>query len=191
LPGAAERRAGRLDLSVPVLVVIGLFLCVLVLLPLGWLVWYSITDQDGALTFENFLRLALDPAFATPYLTAFEIAAAVALGACAAAPPLAWLVARTDLPLRRTIRAFVTASFVTPPFLGAIAWEILAAPNSGILNQWGRALFGLDPYTKLLDIYTATGVVFVMACYAFPYVFVLVANALDNIPGELEDASAI
>ena len=76
-----QKVAGRLDLSVPVLVLIGLFLCVLVLLPLGWLVWYSITDQDGALTFENFLRLALDPAFATPYLTAFEIAAGVALGA--------------------------------------------------------------------------------------------------------------
>ena len=30
-----------------------------------------------------------------------------------------------------------------------------------------------------------------MACYSFPYVFVLVANALDNIPAELEDASAI
>ena len=186
-----QRVAGRLDLSVPVLVLIGLFLCVLVLLPLGWLVWYSITDKDGTLTLANFLRLALDPAFATPYLTAFEIAAAVALGACAAATPLAWLVARTDLPLRRTIRAFVTASFVTPPFLGAIAWEILAAPNSGVLNQWLRALFGLDAYTQIFNIYSAGGLVFVMACYAFPYVFVLIANALDNIPGELEDASAI
>ena len=191
LPRAVERRARGFDLSVPVLVLIGLFLCVLVLLPLGWLVWYSITDKDGVLTAANFLRLALDPAFATPYLTAFEIAAAVALGACAAATPLAWLVARTDLPLRRTIRAFVTASFVTPPFLGAIAWEILAAPNSGVLNQWLRALFGLDPYTQIFNIYSASGLVFVMACYAFPYVFVLIANALDNIPGELEDASAI
>src|SRR4029078_7273081 len=28
-------------------------------------------------------------------------------------------------------------------------------------------------------------------CYTFPYVFVLVANALDRTPGELEDASSI
>jgi iron(III) transport system permease protein len=115
----------------------------------------------------------------------------VAAGAAAVATPLAWLVARTDLPLRRSIRALVTASFVTPPFLGAIAWEILAAPNSGILNQWYRAVLGLEPYEHLFDIYTAEGLVFVMACYSFPYVFVLVANALDNIPAELEDASAI
>jgi iron(III) transport system permease protein len=143
------------------------------------------------LTPGNFVRLAIDPTFVAPYLTAIEIAASVALGAAAASLPLAWLVARTDLPLRRTIRALVTASFVTPPFLGAIAWEILAAPNSGLLNQLYRALFGADQYEHLFDIYTTTGVVFVMACYSFPYVFVLVANALDNIPGELEDASAI
>jgi hypothetical protein len=35
-------------------------------------------------------------------------------------------VARSDLPGRGVVRALVTASFVTPPFLGAIAWEILA-----------------------------------------------------------------
>jgi iron(III) transport system permease protein len=186
-----ERTQRYFDPSLPVLVLLALFLCVLVLLPLGWLAWYSITDKDGALTPGNFVRLARDPTFVGPYLTALEIATGVALAACTAALPLAWLVARTDLPLHRTIRALVTASFVTPPFLGAIAWEILAAPNSGVLNQWARVLFGLDPYDHLFNIYTAAGLVFVMACYSFPYVFVLVANALDNIPGELEDASAI
>src|SRR5258708_1709727 len=84
------------------------------------------------------------------------------------------------------------ASFVTPPFLGAIAWAILAAPNSRILNQWYRLVFRLDASAApLFDIYTPEGLVFVMACYAFPYVFVLVANAIERLPGDLEDASAI
>jgi iron(III) transport system permease protein len=191
LPRTGERSARHLDLSGPVMVLLALFLCGLVLLPLGWLVWYSVTDKDGALTAANFVNLATDPSFATPYLTALEIAISVALGAAAAALPLAWLVARTDLPLRRFIRALVTASFVTPPFLGAIAWEILAAPNSGILNRIARDLFGLGEYEHIFNIYTAPGVVFTMACYSFPYVFVLIANALDNIPADLEDASAI
>jgi iron(III) transport system permease protein len=162
-----------------------------VVLPLGWLVWYSVTDKNGAPTLANFVRLATDPTFTGPYLTAAAIASTVALGASIAALPLAWLVARSDLPLRRTIRALVTAAFVTPPFLGAIAWEILAAPNSGILNQWYRALPGVDEYDHLFDIYSAPGIAFTMACYSFPYVFVLVANALDNIPADLEHASAI
>jgi iron(III) transport system permease protein len=190
-----QRRALRIgwhpDLSAPLFVLIGGFLCGLVLLPLGWLGWYSVTDANGALSLANFTRLATNPTFVGPYLTALGIAASVAAGASASAIPLAWLVARTDLPLRGAIRALVTASFVTPPFLGAIAWEILAAPNSGILNQWYRAIFGLDPYEHLFDIYTAEGLVFVMACYSFPYIFVLLTNALDNIPAELEEASAI
>jgi iron(III) transport system permease protein len=191
LPRTGARAIRRVDLSLLVIVLIALLLCGLVLLPLGWLLWYSVTDNDGAPTAANFVRLASDPSFAAPYLTALEIAVSVALGAAAAALPLAWLVARTDLPLRRLIRALVTASFVTPPFLGAIAWEILAAPNSGILNRIARDLFGLGEYEHVFNIYTASGVVFTMACYSFPYVFVLVANALDNIPAELEDASAI
>src|SRR6202045_4436732 len=188
---AAAPRRVRLDASLPVLGVLALVLCVLVLLPLGWLLWYGFTDKLGAPTLANFARLATDRSFAGPFLSTIGIALGVAGLSCIVATPLAWLVARTDMPCHRLVRLLVMASFVTPPFLGAIAWEILAAPNSGLLNQWYRELLGLDPYAHLFDIYTVEGLTFVMACYAFPYVFVLVANALERIPAELEDASAI
>ena len=49
------------------------------------------------------------------------------------------------------------ASLVTPPFVGAIAWEMLAAPNSGLLNQLWRALTGMPSDEALFDIYTLDG----------------------------------
>ena len=104
---------------------------------------------------------------------------------------MGWLVARTDMPMTGVIRSLVTASFVTPPFLGAIAWEILAAPNSGLLNKLYRTVTGAEMDAYLFNIYSMPGLIFVIACYTFPYVFVLVANALDRIPGDLEDASSI
>ncbi len=170
---------------------VALLLALLVLLPIGWLAWYSVTDGAGRLTSANFVRLVADPAMRRPLLTTLEIAVASALAACVVAVPLAWLVSRTDLPFRGAIRALVTASFVTPPFLGAVAWELLAAPNSGLLNQWARSLFGLDEFDYVFDIYTETGVIFCIACYTFPYVFTLLANALENIPADLDDASHI
>jgi iron(III) transport system permease protein len=188
---AAAAPRTRLDLSQLVLVLLALVLCVLVLLPLGWLLWYGLTDKAGLPTAANFIRIFSERGFVSPFVTTLGIAAGVALACCVVATPLAWLVARSDMPGHRLIRLLVMASFVTPPFLGAIAWEILAAPNSGLLNQWYRELFGLDAYDNFLDIYTTTGLIFVMACYAFPYVFVLVANALERIPAELEDASSI
>jgi iron(III) transport system permease protein len=166
-------------------------LCLLVALPIGWIVVFAFTDRDRAFTLANFRTLLTDPVFVEPLLTTFIIAASVSLTCCLVAAPLGWLVARTDMPLRRTIRILVTASFVTPPFLGAVAWELLAAPNSGLLNQLFRAVTGAGTDAVLFDIYTLWGLIFVISCYTFPYVFVLVANALDRVPGDLEDASAM
>lgn len=181
----------RLDLSGLLFALLALLLCALVLLPLGWLLWFGATDKSGTPTLENFISLATDASFTGPFLTTLAVALAVSLLSCLMATPLAWLVARSDMPGRRLVRLLVMASFVTPPFLGAIAWEILAAPNSGLLNQWYRGLFDLDPDAHAFDIYTVEGLVFVMACYAFPYVFLLLANALERIPADLEDAAAI
>ncbi len=175
----------------PVFAGAALLLCALVVLPLGWLGWYAVTDAAGSPTLANFVRLATDPALRTPMLLTLGIALAAGLAACMVAVPIAFLVARTDVPFRGTVRALVTASFVTPPFLGAIAWELLAAPNSGMLNQLARWLFGLDEFDIVFDIYTLEGVVFAIACYTFPYVFTVLVNALENIPADLEDASAI
>src|SRR5262249_38259043 len=126
-----------------------------------------------------------------PLTTTFVIAGSVSIACALVAAPMAWLVARSDMPARQAVRLIVTASFVTPPFLGAIAWELLAAPNSGLLNQLWRAATGAPSHEPLLDIYTLTGLIFVISCSTFPYVFVLVANALERVPGELEDAAAM
>src|SRR3954449_5797723 len=185
----AARRA-RFDLSWPVLIAFALILCALIVLPMSWLVYFSFTDK-GSFTLNNFVKLVTDPTFIDPLVTTVILATSSSVICCAIAAPMGWLVARTDMPLRRTIRALVTASFVTPPFLGAIAWELLAAPNSGLLNQLYRSIINDPAADPLFNIYTLPGLIFVISCYTFPYVFVLVANALDRIPGDLEDASSI
>src|SRR3979411_2878880 len=179
------------DFTKLVLYGFALALCLLIVLPMSWLISYGFTDKNGAFSLQNFVTLVNDPTLLDPFITTFILATSTSLICCAVAAPMGWLVARTDMPLRRTVRMLVTASFVTPPFLGAIAWELLAAPNSGLLNKAYRAMSGAPQDEHLFNIYTLTGLIFVISCYTFPYVFVLIANTLDRIPGELEDASAI
>jgi iron(III) transport system permease protein len=179
----------RIDWTRPVLWLFAAFMILLIVLPMSWLMVYAFTDKARHPTLQNFVTLFTNPDFLDPLLTTAIIATTSAVICCLVAAPIGWLVSRTDMPGRQTIRALVTASFVTPPFLGAVAWELLAAPNSGLLNQLYRHLTGADD--PLFDIYSLTGLIFVISCYTFPFVFVLVANALDNMPGELEDASAI
>jgi iron(III) transport system permease protein len=191
MPAATAPRFRGIDLSWPVLVLFAAVLCMLIVLPMFWLFYYSLIDAGGRFTLDNFRTLVTEPMFLEPLLITLLISCISSLACCAFAAPLAWLVARTDMPLRRTTRALVTASFVTPPFLGAIAWELLAAQNSGLLNKVYRVVTGAGQYDYLFNIYSLAGLIFVISCYTFPYVFVLVANALDRIPGDLEDASSI
>src|ERR1700681_2792520 len=188
---AIDTTKPKIDWTKPVLALFAAGLIVLIVLPLSWLAVYSFTDKARHVTLQNFVTLFTDPDFLDPLLTTAIIATTSAAICCAVAASMGWLVSRTDMPARQFIRALVTASFVTPPFLGAVAWELLAAPNSGLLNQLYRFLTGAESDAHLFDIYSLTGIIFVISCYTFPFVFVLVANALDNMPGELEDASAI
>jgi iron(III) transport system permease protein len=186
-----EPAKASIDWTKPVLWLFAAFLLVLIVLPMSWLAVYAVTDKTNHLTLQNFVTLFTDPDFLDPLLTTAIIATTSAMICCIVAAPMGWLVSRTDMPGRQFIRALVTASFVTPPFLGAIAWELLAAPNSGLLNQLFRTLTGAESDDHLFNIYSLTGIIFVISCYTFPFVFVLVANALDTMPSELEDASAI
>ena len=192
IPAAPPQRKYGIDFTKPVLYGFAAVLCVLIVLPLSWLVLYSLTDAKGSFTLINFYRLFSESSFYDPLVTTFIIATVVG-GASAARWRRRW-AGWWRAPICRSqgvIRALVTASFVTPPFLGAIAWELLAAPNSGLLNKVFRSVTGAEQDTHLFNIYSMEGIIFVISCYTFPYVFVLVANSLDRTPGELEDASSI
>lgn len=189
---ALARPQFRLDLTRPAFYALAAVLAVLVVLPLAWLAYYALVDKDGQPTLANFAALVQDATLRKPFVLAIGMALGVGVLSCLIATPLAWLVSRTNLPGRRAVRALVTASFVTPPFLGAIAWELLAAPNSGMINVFWRHIAGGQPYdAPLVNIYSFGGLVFAISCYTFPYVFTLVANGLDRVPADLEDASSI
>jgi iron(III) transport system permease protein len=184
-------RARRPELAIPVLGLGAILLAALIVLPMGWLGYVSFGGLEGGVTLANYAALVRNPDMLWPLLLSLGVAFAVAAVCAVVASPMAWLVARTDLPWKRGFRLLVLASFVTPPFLGAVAWEILAARNSGLLNEVYRQLFGLSRRDFLFNVYTVTGLIFVLVTYTFPYVFILVANGLERIPLELEEASAI
>src|SRR6202045_3326355 len=159
ITGSIVTPKARIDWTKPVLWLFAVVMIALIVLPMSWLAIYSVTDKTNHLTLQNFVTLFTDPDFLDPLLTTAIIATSSALICCVVAAPMGWLVSRTDMPGRQFIRALVTASFVTPPFLGAVAWELLAAPNSGLLNQLYPVLTGAESDQHLFDIYSLTGVI--------------------------------
>ncbi|HEV8475150.1 MAG TPA: iron ABC transporter permease [Methylomirabilota bacterium] len=177
-----------MDRSLPVWILAALVLVVLMALPLGWLGWLSVSGEGGA-TLAHYRAVLGDPAMQKALWHTLVLAFWVGLVSVAIGAPLAWLTARTDVPGRGLIRGSVLASFVTPPFLGAFAWVMLAGPNAGLLNTLWRAATGAPE--PLLNIFSMPGLVFVVAIYTFPYVYIMVANTLALIASDLEEAAAI
>jgi iron(III) transport system permease protein len=181
------RRHG-VDRALPVWGAAALALLVLMALPLGWLASVSVSGEAGA-TLAHYRQAFGDPALRKALGNTVVLALWVGLASLAVGAPLAWLTARTDVPGQTLIRALVLASFVTPPFLGAFAWVMLAGPNAGLLNRAWRGLTGAqDP---LVDIFSMPGLVFVVTIYTFPYVYIMIANTLALIASDLEEAAAI
>jgi iron(III) transport system permease protein len=113
----------------------------------------------------------------------------VTLVAIVFAVPIAWAVARTDMPGKAFVRAVILGAFITPSYLGAIGWILLAGPNAGWLNRIWMALTGSS--TGFSNIYSFGGLVFVTALYSFPYIFVFTTDALDLVSTEMEEAANI
>src|SRR2546429_7175807 len=64
-----------------------------------------------------------------------------------------------------------------------------AGPNAGLLNKIYRGLTGSDE--PLMNIFTMSGLVFVVTLYSFPYVYIMIVNTLELIASDLEEAGAI
>ncbi len=105
------------------------------------------------------------------------------------AVPIAWGVSRTDMPAKSLIRALILGAFITPPYLGAIGWILLAGPNAGWLNRVWMAITG--SHSGFIDVYSFGVLVLVTALYAFPYIFVFTSDALDRVSSEMEEAANI
>lgn len=165
-------------------------LFILVGYPMLWLVLKAVeAPADGGLTLANFVTAFGTLRYLNAVRNSLEVAFSVALLDLLIAVPMAWAVVRTDMPAKGLVRACVVGAFITPGFLGAIAWTLLAGPNAGWLNKLIMALTGAS--SGLFNIYSLGGLVFVMSLYTYPYAFLFVTNSLELMSSEMEDAASI
>jgi molybdate transport system permease protein len=97
--------------------------------------------------------------------------------------PLATALARSRVPGRRVVRAFVMLPLVVPPVVGGVAL-FLALGRNGYLGRYLDEWFGVSlPFTR-------TGIVIAQAFVAMPFLVVAVEGALRSADAGLEEAAA-
>ncbi|MGW4364022.1 molybdate ABC transporter permease subunit [Nocardia takedensis] len=97
--------------------------------------------------------------------------------------PLAWLLARAELPGRGLIRALVTVPLVLPPVVGGVAL-LLVLGRRGLIGQYLDRWFGVSlPFTT-------AGVIVAEAFVAMPFLVIAVEGALRSADPRYEEAAA-
>ena len=97
--------------------------------------------------------------------------------------PLAWLLARSELPGLRYLRALVTVPLVLPPVVGGVALLLVLGRN-GVIGQYLQAWFGFSlPFTT-------AGVIVAEVFVAMPFLVISVDGALRGADRRYEEAAA-
>ncbi|HEY2919797.1 MAG TPA: iron ABC transporter permease [Candidatus Binatia bacterium] len=86
---------------------------------------------------------------------------------------LAWIVARTNTPGKALVELMPLYPILMPPIMKNIAWILLLAPRSGILNNMLQQFFGID--TPVFNAFSMAGMIWVfgLACVPLGYLFLL------------------
>src|SRR5918999_1619187 len=184
--------ASRFNVATCVMIAVSLVTAYLVLPPLYSVIQTSLfttklTGEIDQFTFQYYRDVFAELTILGPFLNSlyFSIGSAVfatLLGGC-----FAWVVTRTDAPLRGLGYFTAFASFGTPFILYTIGWLLLLG-KAGPVNHWLKILFNQS--TPVINVYSMAGMIFIEAVLWSPFVFLMLAASFRSMDPSLEEASA-
>ena len=122
---------------------------------------------------ENYLRVFADQQIWSLLNNSILYAAGSAALGTGIGAMLAWIVARTNTPGKRLVELMPLYPILMPPIMKNIAWILLLAPKSGILNNMIEQLTGTNPLW--FNAFSLAGMIWVfgLACVPLGYLFLL------------------
>ncbi len=182
----------RLDVAAAVMIAVSLVTAYLVLPPLYSVIQTSLfttklTGEIDQFTLRYYQDLWTELGVLGPLLNTIYFSIGSAFMATLLGGAIAWIVVRTDAPLRGLGYFTAFASFGTPFILYTIGW-ILLLGKAGPVNYWLKTL--LDQTGPVINVYSLAGMIFIEALLWSPFVFLMLAAAFRSMDPSLEEASA-
>jgi iron(III) transport system permease protein len=192
----AGRRLYRMDPKYWIFGVVTAILVYEIMVPLGIMLWTSLSEARpgspeffdlGNLSVSNYGR-ALTATAGEAAMNTLVFSVGVTVISFILGGYLAWVVERTNTPLRKLITALCLLRLIIPGVMTTVSWIILASPQTGILNDFlQHVLPWMDG--PVLDVFTMKGMIWVEALDVIPLAFLLMSAALRSTDPSLEEAS--
>ncbi len=154
-----------------------------IIIPLLMVVWYGLTDENGALTFANIAAIA-QPAHAKALLLALLLS----LLATAVCFLLAYPLCMFLVEAQKTSNSFLTMLLIVPMWMNFLlrtyAWQSILE-KTGIINTFLTAI-GLQP----LRLINTNGAIVLGMVYNFlPFMVLPIYNVLEDIDKNVINAA--
>jgi iron(III) transport system permease protein len=160
-----------------------LFLLLFLIVPIARVVFVAFWDGESV-TFvhvADFFRSAL---FRESFYNSVYVGAMTVALASAMAIPLAYFIARFEFRGAALIHTLGVIPLVMPPFVGAVAMQLIYGRN-GSVNLILNDLLGFKiPFMEGLN-----GVIFVESIHYFPFILLNLTAALANIDSAMEESA--
>jgi iron(III) transport system permease protein len=164
---------------------VALFLLLFLIVPVATVVYVAFTERGtGAFTLVNFADFARTDLFVRSLWNSLYVSAMAVVFASLLALPLAYLTTRFEFRGAAVVQTLGFLPLIMPPFVGAVAMQLLFGRNGSInllLDDW----LGIKvPFMEGLN-----GVIFVEALHYFPFILINLSAALRNIDRAMEEAA--
>jgi iron(III) transport system permease protein len=187
-----RRESPRLSLarygaSVPqalALALVAAFLLAFLVIPILKVIAVAFTAPGGGLTLVHFGDFFATALLRQSFWNSVYVAAMSVVLATVIAVPLATLLSRFHFRGAALIHTLGVVPLVMPPFVGAIAMQLIFGRN-GSINLLLNAFFGFRiPFMEGLN-----GVIFVEALHYFPFILLNLSASLANIDSSMEESA--
>jgi putative spermidine/putrescine transport system permease protein len=163
------------------------FVVALMVIPLAWLFWQSVTDQAGALTLMNYVRIFTEEGTLATFQRTFVASLAVTAICVVLGYPVAFLAAVSKPRTATIIMVLVLIPFWTSVLVRTYAWLVLLQ-RTGLVNQfltWAGVV-----ESPLALVHNLTGSIIGMVHIMLPFIVLTLYSSLTQIPPDFGRAAA-
>lgn len=161
-----------------------LLLTILIVMPAALIILTSIYPDSKLDICAPFLILS-DGEIKKVFTNTILLGFLVVIMSTVFAMPLAMIMVKTSIRKHKWLEVIFMIPFMTPPYIGAMGWILFMQPN-GYYDEFINLPINLNEH-----FFSLSGMVIIISLQTFPFLYLILKNALIKIGGSREEAAYI
>jgi iron(III) transport system permease protein len=166
--------------------------CAVILLLTALILWMSFSrglPLESGFSLDNYAEVFGSEHFWTVVVNTVGVGTGTVAITIFFGVPLAWLLNRTDIPMRSLFITMLAVTVIMPGLVKAMGWIMLLSPQVGLLNRLLMSVFQLSEAP--FDINSLWGISFVQGLMLTPSMFFLISGPMRSLDSALEEAAEV